>query len=567
MKKKLIKNKRKFNGRLAAIILSVTIGISLVQRPVKVFAADGGTILSEAQLSENLVNSNRDYLYRVHGQDVLSVENVDNIYDYVTMPNLNGEVMPDTSHLKYLVIHETDNVSPTATAIANYSSFVQNGLNSTWIVDENTVVQGTEMNVKARTVGNTDFNKSDVSNGNSVNIEMAVNTGADYMRTVANTVHLVRTILAEYPNLQLARHADAYSERYGGDSVQKMCPRLMMSEMSWWTWERFVYFATNPDKPIPYIDFNPEESKEIPSSLKSLDIMQEKPRNEAISRDTDSFDYSLREMLAAMPNREKWYGKETNSLDSEVAASEVESENKKDSIDTIKDEIKKETEEIKDNSDKNAVENDITENSNEEVKEESKDLFDTVNTIIEENEEKASSKKSLFVFEEEKSSEDFLVFNKYIDLDTEKVFAYIKEQAKDIKYSDSELNEIISAINFACNMEKFNPHIAIEMMNQYTGFLSFGGEAKAEYCNFGALRNKKGELIQYANIKEGAVAYVQFLKYLTSKDKLSLSCDNKDAIEAVKSRGKVKDFGDLTRALGVSENFIVSIIDRVQSNS
>lgn len=559
MKEAMKRKRRKFNGRLAALILSVTVGISIIQKPANAFAADGGSVLTEAQLSENLVNPNRDYLYRVHKQDVQSVENIDGLYDYVVMPNLQGTVMPDTSHLKYLVIHETDNLGVTATAMANYSFFVQKGWNSTWIVDENTVVQGSDITVRSRTIGNTDFNKSDVSDGNSINIEIAVNYGADYMRAVANTIHHVRNVLAEYPQLKLARHYDAFSERDQYDnsiSYNKLCPRIMLTEMSWWTWERFVYFATNPDLPIPFIDFNPEISSEIPSKLKSLDIMKEITKKEP----QDDYDFEAREMLAAMPNREKWYGKNVSNED--VSISEEISISQE--VSTSKESI---TKEEANSSIESSKESDFVE-SNQEIQEESKDTFEELNTIVEENEKeaKASSKKSLFVFEEEKSSEDFLVFNKYIELDTEKIFTYIKAQARDIQYSDEQLKQIVSNINYACNVEKFNPYIAIEMMNQYTGFLSFGGEAKAEYYNFGALRNKDGELIQYENIKEGTVAYIQFLKHLTSKDKLQLKCNNKDAIKAVKSRGAVKDLGDLTRALSVSENFIASIVNRVQNN-
>ena len=557
--------KRKMAGRVAALVLSLSVGFTIIQRPQYVFAADGGSILSDAELSSgSLVNPNRDYLYRMHHKDVQSVTNVTDLYDYVVMPDLPGEDMGNTDHLKYLVIHETDNTSPTATAIANYSSFWQSGNNSTWIVDENTVVQGTSMKIKARTIGNTDFNKSDVSNGNSVNIEMAVNTGADYMRTVANTVHLVRKILEEYPELTLARHYDAFSERYNGESTRKMCPRLMLTEMSWWTWERFVYFATNPDLPIPFIDFNPEDESDVPKSLKGLDIMKIKTKNEPISRaGGDSFDFSLRDMLAAMPGREKWYGKDVET--SEIA---VDNETIEEVTDILRDTTNNSTDVSSDSSESEKKDVDVeTEKESKEnkiVESEEVSVLDEADTILEENEKKASSNKSLFVFDDEMESKDFLVFNEYIDLNVEEIEQYIKNSSQGVQYSDSELNDILVSINFACKMENFNPYIAIEMMNQYTGFLHFGGQAQPDWYNFGGLVNEDGDLIQYENIEEGAIAYIQFLKYLTSKDKFKLSCDNTEAIKAIKSRGKVKNLGDMTRALGVSEGFISSIVNRVK---
>ena len=93
------KGKRKrISWRLAALVLSLSVGFTMVQKPQNAFAADGGSVLSDAELSSSkLVNPNRDYLYRVHHKDVQSVVNVDNLYDYVVMPNLPGEEMPDTS--------------------------------------------------------------------------------------------------------------------------------------------------------------------------------------------------------------------------------------------------------------------------------------------------------------------------------------------------------------------------------------------------------------------------------------------------------------------------------------
>ena len=72
--------RKKMAGRLAALVLSLSVGFTMIQKPQYAFAADGGSILSSAELSSNkLVNPNRDYLYRVHHKDVQSVTNVDNL--------------------------------------------------------------------------------------------------------------------------------------------------------------------------------------------------------------------------------------------------------------------------------------------------------------------------------------------------------------------------------------------------------------------------------------------------------------------------------------------------------
>ena len=272
-------NKKKgLRGAALTLALALSVGLTMGQMQT-VFAADRKPVKSVNLKSKQLVNPNRDYMEKHHDIDVVSIKNVDDIYDYVVMPDLQGQDMGGTDHLKYLVIHETDNTTPTATAIANYHGLVASGNNATWIIDEDTVVQGTSMNIKSRAIGKTDSSKSDISNDNSVNISIAVNDGGDYSKTVANAVHLTREVLSEHP-LELARHYDAFSEinALTGEGYHKMCPSIMLSKKTWWTWDRFVFFATNPELPIPFIDFNPENTKEIPQELKGLDIMKQSSR-------------------------------------------------------------------------------------------------------------------------------------------------------------------------------------------------------------------------------------------------------------------------------------------------
>ena len=270
------RNKKKgLRGAALTLALALSVGLTMGQMQT-VFAAEKKPVKSVNLKSKQLVNPNRDYMEKHHGMDVVSIKNVDDVYDYVVMPDLPGQDMGGTDHLKYLVIHETDNTSKSATAMANYFGFAASGNNATWIIDEDTVVQGTSMNIKSSSIGKTDSSKSDISNDNSVNISIAVNDGGDYSKTVANAIHLTREVLAEHP-LELARHYDAFSEinALTGESSPKLCPSIMLSNKTWWTWDRFVFFATNPELPIPFIDFNPENKKEIPKELKGLDIMKE----------------------------------------------------------------------------------------------------------------------------------------------------------------------------------------------------------------------------------------------------------------------------------------------------
>ena len=113
-------------------------------------------------------------------------------------------------------------------------------------------------------------------------------------------------------------------------------------------------------------------------------------------------------------------------------------------------------------------------------------------------------------------------------------------------------------------MEKVNPLIIIELMNSYTGYFSYGGNVQKEDNNFGGLKNKKGEYIRYSNINEGAIAFTQYIKTLTSKSRLKLKSENKDALKTIK-KGSVDSISDLAEALNVPQNFVSSVANRVLS--
>lgn len=445
------------------------------------YSNDGGILLSSEELSsESLVNPYRDYKYRYHGyphgnKSVKHVENVENKFDYVEMePLVNGETMPDLSHLKYLVIHETGTFAAGAWATNVFSAFTKNPYaNTTFIVDDNTVLKAMDLNEVGYALGNTDPAKSDVFNTNSISIEMCVNADGDYLKTVGNTVYLVRGILEKLPNLELKQHADAWSEgrnEYTSESFQKNCPEILRGNGTWWTWDRFLYFAKNKNLPIPFVDFNPTIESEVPNEL----------------REYLGFTYKAEEKAEEESNK---------SNDAIAGASKY-----------------------------------ITENS----------IFLTNNL----------------------SEEDVLEFDRYIEIDTESVFKNIKKSSQSLKLSDAELKSLIANVNLACKMEKMNPLIIIELMNSYTGYFSYGGSVSKEDNNFGGLKDKKGEYIKYSSINEGAIAFTQFIKTLTSKSKLKLKSENKDALKSIK-KGSVKEFNDLVDALNVPEKFIDSVANRV----
>lgn len=444
------------------------------------FDNDGGVLLSKEELSSpSLVNPHRDYFYRYHGEyqgkkSVVSVQNVEDKFDYVVMePLSNNYSMPDLSHLKYIAVHETGMFGEGVWAMNNFSHFTKSVENATFIVDDNTVVKAMELTEVSYALGDTDPAKSDVYNTNSLNIEMCVNADGNYLKTVGNTVYLVRGLLEKIPGAELKQHADSWSEgrnQYHADSAQKNCPEILRSESTWWTWERFVYFSKHKELPIPFLDFNPMVEAEVPDELK------------------------------------------------EYLGFTVKAEDKKEEVSKV-------------------------------------DSISDLNKYI--------TSSSLFV-NNNLNDDERLAFDRYIEIDAEAIFNKIKDNSKAIKLSDEELKSLITSVNLACKMEKVNPLIVIELINSYTGYLSYGGNVQKEDNNFGGLKDKKGEYIKYSNINEGAIAFTQYIKTLTSKSKLKLKSENKDALKLVK-KGSVNSIADLAEALNVPQNFVNSVANRVLS--
>ena len=435
---------------------------------------DGGLILSDSILSDpSLVNPNRDYHYRNHGnkKSVLEVKNVDGLFDYVKMESLDVHNYEDTSHLKYIVIHETGTPAEGAVATNVFSYFTKVADSTMFIVDDKTVLQAMEITGKGNSLGTTDPAKSDVFNSNSLSIEICDNVDGDFMRAVANAIYLVRGILEEFPHLELRQHADAWSERekdqFGnltGVTFQKDCPRIIRSEATWWTWEKFVYYATNPKEDIPFIDFIPEDAESFNNSSKS-----------------------------------------SNEGASNVVADVV-----------------------------------------------------TDFTIVEEVADNNSFFKENII-----SKNEALDFNTYLSINVEEAVKDIKNTAEKLQMTDEELTSIVNNLDVACKVEKINPHIMLQLMNGYTGFFSFGGYVQKEDNNFGGLKNKDGKYIKYESIQEGVFAFVQYIKSLTTEDKLILDA-NTDAIKTIKKKGSVKNVEDLAEALEVEIKFIESTLNRVQ---
>lgn len=131
---------------------------------------------------------------------------------------------------KYLVIHETNNYRAGADANAHYRYWSTNSTanaSTHFVVDNNEIYQMLKLNQAAWHVGD---NKgySDITNFNSIGIEIAVNSDGDYMQARQNTIQLTINLMKELDMdiSQLKRHYDASG---------KWCPQNMLDEPELWT--------------------------------------------------------------------------------------------------------------------------------------------------------------------------------------------------------------------------------------------------------------------------------------------------------------------------------------------
>lgn len=131
---------------------------------------------------------------------------------------------------KYIIIHDTGNFKDTAAANANHFNGGNRDASAHYFVDEETIYQVVEEFNCAWHVGD-GKGKYGIINSNSIGIEMCNSGGYIDIKTICNTVELVKTLQAKYniPNDRVLRHYDA---------SRKICPENM-SKDNWKLWNEF----------------------------------------------------------------------------------------------------------------------------------------------------------------------------------------------------------------------------------------------------------------------------------------------------------------------------------------
>lgn len=148
--------------------------------------------------------------------------------------------------IEYIVIHDTGNEAPLATAAAHFTYFNSENRQASahYFVDEKEVLQIIEDSDTAWHVGD-GKGKYSITNQNSIGIEICINDG-NYKTEIKKTIELVKHLMKKYnvPFDKVVRHYDA---------SMKLCP-AKMSKNNWESWKAFK--AQLQEKPINKVRVN-----------------------------------------------------------------------------------------------------------------------------------------------------------------------------------------------------------------------------------------------------------------------------------------------------------------------
>lgn len=142
----------------------------------------------------------------------------------------------------YLVIHDTGNTAAGANAL-NHKNYV--GTNSRkasahYFVDDHSIVQFVGDSFAAHSVGD-GHGRYGITNQNSLNVEMCINSDGNYNKTYKNIVELTKNLMKKFdiPLERVVRHYDA---------SRKTCPGHMSKN----NWAKWWQFKEDIKKPIEW---------------------------------------------------------------------------------------------------------------------------------------------------------------------------------------------------------------------------------------------------------------------------------------------------------------------------
>jgi len=129
---------------------------------------------------------------------------------------------------EYIVLHETDNKKVGANADAHYTYWNTNDSAKTsahFVVDDTKILQLLPLDARAWHVGD-NKGHSNITNSNSIGIEICVNSDGNYTIARQNAIALVRHLL---------KVTGLYADRVKthNDASGKWCPSIMLTKNLW----------------------------------------------------------------------------------------------------------------------------------------------------------------------------------------------------------------------------------------------------------------------------------------------------------------------------------------------
>ena len=189
--------------------------------------------------------------------------------------------------IKYIVIHDTGNKRSGADAEAHFNFFNGGDRQSSahYFVDDKQILRVIKDVDRSWAVGD-GRDKYGITNENSLNIEMCINSDGDFNKTYLHTLKLVKHLMKEYniPLENVVRHYDA---------SRKICPNIW-KENNWAKWEKFKQDLKQIDK----------EQKDYRNTITLLyeNLFNRKPDHEGLNYWNEQLNLGLTygDMLKAM---------------------------------------------------------------------------------------------------------------------------------------------------------------------------------------------------------------------------------------------------------------------------
>ncbi|MBQ2614058.1 MAG: N-acetylmuramoyl-L-alanine amidase [Clostridia bacterium] len=154
--------------------------------------------------------------------------------------------------IRYIVIHDTGNTSPSADAQSHYRFFhsANRGSSADIFVDDHSVWYVNDYTKYYTWHCGDGKGKYGITNQNSIGVELCINTGGDYEKAMRTMATVVRKLMAELgiPRERVVRHYDA---------SRKNCPGSMR-QSDWAMWHKFQTMLKKEEQPMiyNYIDEN-----------------------------------------------------------------------------------------------------------------------------------------------------------------------------------------------------------------------------------------------------------------------------------------------------------------------